>query len=118
MSPVGCVQMAGDVWEWTSSTFEAYPGFLPFPYPELSEIYFGDEYRVLRGGSWATDPIVARTSLRNWEDPAAGTSSPASAAHATRRRLPHQRRGLAQHSPRIPVISSNSACPATSGGEI
>jgi gamma-glutamyl hercynylcysteine S-oxide synthase len=69
VSPVGCVQMAGDVWEWTSSSFQAYPGFLPFPYPELSEIYFGDEYRVLRGGSWATDPIVARTSLRNWEDP-------------------------------------------------
>ena len=70
VSPVGCVQMAGDVWEWTSSSFEAYPGFLAFPYPEHSEIFFGDEYRVLRGGSWATDPLLARSSFRNWEDPA------------------------------------------------
>jgi len=69
VSPVGCVQMAGDVWEWTSSTFEPYPGFLAFPYPEYSEVFFGDEYRVLRGGSWATDGLVARTTFRNWESP-------------------------------------------------
>lgn len=69
VSPVGCVQMGGDVWEWTSSHFQPYPGFLAFPYPECSEIYFGDEYRVLRGGSWATDGLVARTSFRNWELP-------------------------------------------------
>ena len=69
VSPVGRVQMGGDVWEWTSSRFQAYPGFLAFPYPECSEIYFGDEYRVLRGGSWATDGLVARTSFRNWEFP-------------------------------------------------
>ena len=69
VSPVGCVQMAGDVWEWTSSPLEPYPGFLAFPYPELSEVYFGDEYRVLRGGSWATDTLIARTSFRNWQEP-------------------------------------------------
>lgn len=69
VSPVGCVQMAGDVWEWTSSTFGPYPGFVAFPYPEYSEVYFGDEYRVLRGGSWATDGLVARTSFRNWDYP-------------------------------------------------
>jgi gamma-glutamyl hercynylcysteine S-oxide synthase len=69
VSPVGCVQMAGDVWEWTSSTFEPYPGFLPFPYPECSEVNFGDDVRVLRGGSWATDALVARTSFRRWESP-------------------------------------------------
>ena len=69
VSPVGCVQMVGDVWEWTSSSFQPYPGFVAFPYPEHSEVYFGDEYRVLRGGSWATDGLVARTSFRNWEYP-------------------------------------------------
>jgi iron(II)-dependent oxidoreductase len=69
VSPVGCVQMAGDVWEWTASTFEPYPGFAAFPYPEYSEVFFGDEYRVLRGGSWATDGLIARTSFRNWDYP-------------------------------------------------
>ncbi len=69
VSPVGCVQMAGDVWEWTSSTFQPYPGFTPFPYPEYSEVFFGSAYRVLRGGSWATDATVARTSFRNWDFP-------------------------------------------------
>ena len=69
VSPVGCVQMAGDVWEWTSSSFEPYPGFVPFPYPECSEVNFGDDVRVLRGGSWATDALVARTSFRRWESP-------------------------------------------------
>jgi len=70
VSPVDCVQMAGDVWEWTSSFFQPYPGFLAFPYPEYSEAFFGEEYRVLRGGSWATDPLVARTSFRSWDVPA------------------------------------------------
>jgi iron(II)-dependent oxidoreductase len=69
VSPVGCVQMGGDVWEWTSSTFEPYPGFLPFPYPDVSEVNFGNDVRVLRGGSWATDALVARTSFRRWDSP-------------------------------------------------
>lgn len=69
LSPIGCYGMIGDVWEWTSSTFEAYPGFEAFPYPEYSEVFFGPEHRVLRGGSWATRPLVARTSFRNWDYP-------------------------------------------------
>jgi len=68
-SPVGCRQLTGDVWEWTSSHFFPYPGFLAFPYPEFSEIFFGDEYRILRGGSWATDSVVARSSFRSWDFP-------------------------------------------------
>jgi gamma-glutamyl hercynylcysteine S-oxide synthase len=68
-SPSGCVQLTGDVWEWTSSHFLPYPGFLSFPYPEYSEIYFGEAYRVLRGGSWATDPLAARATFRNWDLP-------------------------------------------------
>jgi iron(II)-dependent oxidoreductase len=63
----GAVQMLGDVWEWTSSHFTAYPGFEPFPYPEYSEVFFGDTYKVLRGGAWATRRDVIRTSFRNWD---------------------------------------------------
>jgi iron(II)-dependent oxidoreductase len=59
----------GEVWEWTSSDFLAYPGFEPFPYREYSEVFFGDEYKVLRGGSWATDRNVMRPSFRNWDLP-------------------------------------------------
>jgi iron(II)-dependent oxidoreductase len=59
----------GHGWEWTSSHFLAYPGFEAFPYREYSEVFFGDEHRVLRGGSWATHPRVARPSFRNWDLP-------------------------------------------------
>ncbi|MGB7588267.1 MAG: ergothioneine biosynthesis protein EgtB [Solirubrobacterales bacterium] len=65
----GAVQMFGDVWEWTSSTFLAYPGFAPFPYAEYSEAFFGDGYRVLRGGAWATRRNTIRPSFRNWDLP-------------------------------------------------
>ena len=59
----------GHGWEWTSSHFLAYPGFAAFPYREYSEVFFGDEYRVLRGSSWATHPRVARPTFRNWDLP-------------------------------------------------
>jgi len=65
----GAVQMMGDVWEWTASRFDAYPGFSAFPYPEYSEVFFGGEYRVLRGGSWAARREVVRRSFRNWDHP-------------------------------------------------
>jgi iron(II)-dependent oxidoreductase len=66
-SDCGAVQMLGDVWEWTSSDFTAYPGFSAFPYPEYSEVFFGNEYKVLRGGGWATRRDVIRTTFRNWD---------------------------------------------------
>jgi gamma-glutamyl hercynylcysteine S-oxide synthase len=69
VSRVECDCMLGDVWEWTSSAFTGYPGFTAFPYAEYSEVFFGDEHRVLRGGSWATDPLVARVTFRNWDYP-------------------------------------------------
>lgn len=68
-SACGAEQLLGGVWEWTSSDFLPYPGFEAFPYAEYSEVFFGDEYRVLRGGSWATDPLVARPTFRNWDYP-------------------------------------------------
>ena len=65
----GVLAMVGDVWEWTSTTFHGYPGFASFPYREYSEVFFGDDYRVLRGGSWATHPSACRTTFRNWDFP-------------------------------------------------
>jgi len=59
----------GDVWEWTSTSFTGYPGFRAFPYREYSEVFFGSKYKVLRGGSWATDPTACRTTFRNWDFP-------------------------------------------------
>jgi TIGR03440 family protein len=69
VSPFGCCGMIGDVWEWTSSDFSGYPGFESFPYPEYSEAFFGSDYKVLRGGSWATRPGAIRNTFRNWDYP-------------------------------------------------
>lgn len=66
---LGVLRGVGTIWEWTSSDFSAYPGFQPFPYPEYSEVFFGPDYKVLRGASWATDPTVARVTFRNWDFP-------------------------------------------------
>jgi len=59
----------GDCWEWTATEFGGYPGFRAHPYPEYSEVFFGQDYRVLRGASWATRPRVARETFRNWDHP-------------------------------------------------
>jgi iron(II)-dependent oxidoreductase len=59
----------GRVWEWTSSWFHGYPGFVAHPYREYSEVFFGSRYRPLRGGSWATAPRVATPTFRNWDLP-------------------------------------------------
>jgi iron(II)-dependent oxidoreductase len=59
----------GQVWEWTASTFHGYPGFVAHPYREYSEVFFGEDYRVLRGGSWATSPLIATPTFRNWDLP-------------------------------------------------
>ncbi len=69
VSPIGCRGMIGDVWEWTASDFQPWPGFEAFPYKEYSEVFFGDEYKVLRGGSWATRPGAVRNTFRNWDYP-------------------------------------------------
>lgn len=68
-SPLGVRQLIGDVWEWTASDFLPYPGFAAFPYREYSEVFFGDQYKVLRGGSFAVDPVACRGTFRNWDLP-------------------------------------------------
>ncbi|HLI10405.1 MAG TPA: SUMF1/EgtB/PvdO family nonheme iron enzyme [Alphaproteobacteria bacterium] len=61
--------MLGEVWQWTSTVFAAYPGFQAFPYPGYSRAYFDGRHRVLKGGSWATQAPVLRPSFRNWYEP-------------------------------------------------
>jgi iron(II)-dependent oxidoreductase len=68
-SPLGIRQLIGDVWEWTSSDFTGYPGFAAWPYREYSEVFFGPEYKVLRGGSFAADRVACRGTFRNWDYP-------------------------------------------------
>jgi gamma-glutamyl hercynylcysteine S-oxide synthase len=69
VSPIGCYGMIGDIWEWTATDFSGYPGFQAFPYREYSEVFFGPEHKVLRGGSWATRPGAIRGTFRNWDLP-------------------------------------------------
>jgi iron(II)-dependent oxidoreductase len=68
-SAYGVEQMIGDVWEWTSSSFQPWPGFTPMLYQQYSEPFFGGDYRVLRGGSWAVGGAAIRPSFRNWDHP-------------------------------------------------
>jgi iron(II)-dependent oxidoreductase len=68
-SSLGVRQLIGDVWEWVASDFGPYPGFSVFPYEEYSQVFFGADYKVLRGGSWATDPAASRATFRNWDYP-------------------------------------------------
>jgi iron(II)-dependent oxidoreductase len=68
-SACGAEQMIGDVWEWTSSDFAPWPGFTPMIYRAYSEPFFGGDYKVLRGGSWAAAASTIRPSFRNWDYP-------------------------------------------------
>jgi gamma-glutamyl hercynylcysteine S-oxide synthase len=61
--------LLGDVWEWTASDFGGYAGFHASPYREYSEVFFGSEFKVLRGGAWASAPVAVRNSFRNWDYP-------------------------------------------------
>ena len=67
-SAFGCRQMIGNVWEWTSSAFQPYPGFAPDPYKEYSQPWFGT-HKVLRGGCWATRARLLRNTWRNFYQP-------------------------------------------------
>jgi iron(II)-dependent oxidoreductase len=64
----GCRQLIGNVWEWTDSTFNPYPGFVIDPYKEYSEPWFGT-HKVLRGGSFATTRRLIRNTWRNFYTP-------------------------------------------------
>jgi len=55
----------GQVWEWTASPFEPYPGFAPHPYRDYSVPWFGTR-GVLRGASFMTQPRMRHPRYRNF----------------------------------------------------
>lgn len=61
----GLADMSGNVWEWTSSAYQAYL----YVVDDGRENHAGDEWRVLRGGSWGDLPEGARASLREGDLP-------------------------------------------------
>ena len=67
-SVYGCRQMIGNVWEWTTSDFAPYPGFVVDPYADYSAPWFGT-HKVLRGGCWATRGRLLRNTWRNFYPP-------------------------------------------------
>ncbi len=58
----------GDVWEWTSTTFRAWPGFAADPYRDYSQPWFGT-HKVLRGASFATRSRMRHAKYRNFYRP-------------------------------------------------
>jgi ergothioneine biosynthesis protein EgtB len=68
-SAYGLMDMAGNVWEWTSSPFLPYPGFEAFPYDGYSKDHMDGKHYVCRGGSFATAAPILRCTFRNWYVP-------------------------------------------------
>jgi iron(II)-dependent oxidoreductase len=64
----GCRQMLGNVWEWTATQFDPYPGFKADAYQEYSEPVFGTR-KVLRGGAWASRGRMVNNMYRNYFTP-------------------------------------------------
>jgi formylglycine-generating enzyme required for sulfatase activity len=70
VNPLGFSQLLGNGWEWTSTLFEPFSGFTPFPfYPGYSANFFDGEHYVMKGASARTAACFLRPSFRNWFRP-------------------------------------------------
>jgi formylglycine-generating enzyme required for sulfatase activity len=65
VSPYGAMDMGGNVWEWTDSWYQGYPQ------TTFNSNYFGETYKVLRGGGWFSEQEQVRTTKRNANSPGA-----------------------------------------------
>ena len=57
-SPYGVMDMSGNVWEWTEDWFKPYPG------NEYENDFYGEKFRVIKGGSWSSNLDLARPAVR------------------------------------------------------
>jgi len=63
----GAHDLIGNGWEWTSTVFAPFAGFVPMrSYPEYSADFFDGRHYVMKGASPATAAELARPSFRNW----------------------------------------------------
>jgi ergothioneine biosynthesis protein EgtB len=66
-SAAGVFDLVGNGWEWTSTVFAPFEGFVPMPsYPEYSTDFFDGRHYVMKGASPATARELVRPSFRNW----------------------------------------------------
>jgi len=69
-SAFGVADLVGNGWEWTSTVFQPFSGFEPFPfYRGYSANFFDGKHYVMKGGSARTAACMLRRSFRNWFQP-------------------------------------------------
>jgi iron(II)-dependent oxidoreductase len=62
-SSYGVEDLGGNVWEWTATWFDAYPG------STIENQYYGERFRVTRGGAWFEEPAQVAAFNRNAAEP-------------------------------------------------